>query len=165
MWVGTDGRGVFHFRSGKPIEHFTFESTGGALRSDHIFGVFVDPEKVVWFATDKGVCRYDSQAMRAENIATDPNANYVRALFRTSHGRLFAGTNSGLYTNDGEKKGWTEIPELGRRIILCGRRRQSRPSTRSYCQWPVRLVIIGMICSSHVCRCQVPSHKATVFVP
>lgn len=117
MWVGTDGRGAFHFQSGKLIEHLTFEGTGGALRSDHIFGVFVDPEEVVWFATDKGVCRYDPHAMRAENISGDPNANYVRTLFRTARGRLFAGTNAGLYVNDSTKKTWTETPELGRRIV------------------------------------------------
>ena len=118
IWVGTDGRGAFHFQGGgKPVEHFTFEGTGGALRSDHIFGVFVDPEEVVWFATDKGVCRYDPHAMRAENIADDPGANYVRALFRTSRGRLLAATNSGLYRNDAAKKTWLAIPEVGRRIV------------------------------------------------
>jgi signal transduction histidine kinase len=117
LWIGTDGRGAFRFQNGKLTEHFTFEGTGGALRSDHIFGVFIDPEEVVWFATDKGVCRYDPHAMRAENIASDASANYVRALFRTSRGRLLAGTNSGLYANDGTKKTWTEISELGRRNV------------------------------------------------
>lgn len=117
IWVGTDGRGAFRFQDGKPVEHFTFEGTGGALRSDHIFGVFVDPEEVVWFATDKGVCRYDPHAMRAENIADDPGANYVRALFRTSRGHLLAATNSGLYRNDASKKTWAAIPEVGRRIV------------------------------------------------
>jgi len=117
IWVGTDGRGAFRFQGGKPVEHFTFEGTGGALRSDHIFGVFVDPEEVVWFATDKGVCRYDPHAMRAENIADDPGANYVRGLFRTSRGRLLAATNSGLYLSDGAKKSWQPIPEVGRRIV------------------------------------------------
>jgi len=117
IWVATDGRGAFRFQGGKPVEHFTFEGTGGALRSDHIFGVFVDTEEVVWFATDKGVCRYDPHAMRAENIADDPGANYVRALFRTSRGALLAGTNSGLYRNDASKKTWLAIPEVGRRIV------------------------------------------------
>ena len=64
----TDGRGAFHFRDGKLIERFTFVGTGGALRSDHIYGVFVDAEEVVWFATDKGVCRYDPNAARTEAI-------------------------------------------------------------------------------------------------
>jgi signal transduction histidine kinase/ligand-binding sensor domain-containing protein len=116
LWVATDGRGAFHFAEGKPIEHFTFEGTGGALRSDHLFGVFVDPEEVVWFATDKGVCRYDPHAMRTEIISEDSSANYVRALFRTSRGLLLAGTNSGLYANEKEK--WHPIPEIGRRIVF-----------------------------------------------
>lgn len=118
LWVATDGHGAFHIDGGKSIEHFTFEGTGGALRSDHIFGVFVDPEEVVWFATDKGVCRYDPHAMRAENITDDPNTNFVRALWRTSRGRLFAGTNSGLFTFDADAKHWRAIPELGRRTIF-----------------------------------------------
>src|SRR5258708_7877902 len=117
VWVATDGRGAFHFADGKATEHFSFEGTGGALRSDHIFGVFIDPEEVVWFATDKGVCRYDSHAMRAENITDDPGTNYVRALWRTSRGRLLAGTNSGLYSFDPSSKHWRAIPDLGRRII------------------------------------------------
>jgi signal transduction histidine kinase len=118
VWVATDGRGAFHFEDQKPSEHFTFEGTGGALRSDHIFGVFIDPEEVVWFATDKGVCRYDPHAMRTESISEDPSANYVRALFRTSRGVLLAGTNSGLYRNDGAKNNWQAIPEVGRRIVF-----------------------------------------------
>src|SRR5712692_6721596 len=118
IWVATDGRGAFHFQGGKSIEHFTFEGTGGALRSDHIFGVFVDAEGVVWFATDKGVCRYDPHAMRPENISDDPGANFVRALWRTSRGRVLAGTNSGLYANEGSGKTWRAIPELGRRTIF-----------------------------------------------
>jgi signal transduction histidine kinase/ligand-binding sensor domain-containing protein len=118
IWVATDGRGAFHIESGKPIEHFTFEGTGGALRSDHIFGVFVDTEEVIWFATDKGVCRYDPHAMRAENVGNDPGTNYVRTLWRSSRGRLLAGTNSGLFAFDADVRHWRAIPELGRRIIF-----------------------------------------------
>jgi signal transduction histidine kinase/ligand-binding sensor domain-containing protein len=116
MWVATDGHGAVRLENGKPVEKFTFEGTGGALRSDHISGIFVDAEEVVWFATDKGVCRYDPNAMRAEPVSEDSNANYVRALLRSSHGRLFAGTNSGLYVNDSERK-WSAITEIGHRIV------------------------------------------------
>jgi len=118
LWVATDGRGAFHVLDRKSVEHFTFEGTGGALRSDHIFGVFVDAEEVVWFATDKGVCRYDPHAMRAETISDDPGTNYVRALWRTSRGRLLAATNSGLFTFDADTRHWHSIPELGRRTIF-----------------------------------------------
>ena len=117
VWVGTDGHGAFHLQNGKTIEHFTFEGTGGALRSDHVFGVFVDAEEVVWFATDKGVCRYDPHSTRTENISSDPGANYVRALWRAPKGLLLTGTNSGLYLNDESKKTWSAVAEIGRRIV------------------------------------------------
>jgi signal transduction histidine kinase/ligand-binding sensor domain-containing protein len=116
IWVATDGRGAFRLENGKPQERFSFQGTGGALRSDHVFAIFVDREQVVWFGTDKGVCRYDPNAMQAENVSADPGANYVRALLRTSHGRLLAGTNSGLFAYDAAKS-WRAVPELGRRII------------------------------------------------
>jgi signal transduction histidine kinase len=117
IWIATDGHGAFRFQDGKAVAHFTFVGTGGALRSDHVYSVFVDTEEVVWFATDKGVCRYDPHAARTETISADANANYVRALWRTSRGRLMAGTNSGLFVNDGAKKNWTEVSDLGRRIV------------------------------------------------
>jgi len=117
IWVATDGHGAFHFLNGKPIEHFTFEGTGGALRSDHVLAIFVDREEVVWFGTDKGVCRYDPHAMRAENISADTSANYVRALFRTPRGRLLAGTNSGLFVQGETARAWPALPDVGRRIV------------------------------------------------
>lgn len=117
VWIGTDGHGAFRLRDGKTIEHFTFEGTGGALRSDHIYGIFVDPQEVIWFATDKGVCRYDPHTMRTENVSSDPIANYVRALWRTSKGQVLAGTNSGLFEYDSETKSWRALADLGRRII------------------------------------------------
>jgi signal transduction histidine kinase/ligand-binding sensor domain-containing protein len=117
LWVATDGHGALHLLSGKVIEKFTFEGTGGALRSDHVFSVFVDAEEVIWFATDKGVCRYDPNAMRAESISeNDSNANYVRALLRTSRGHLLAGTNSGLFATDANNK-WSAVDQIGRRTV------------------------------------------------
>ena len=58
LWVGTTERGVYHFRGTTRLEHFTFENTAGGLRSNNIFTVFVDRENVVWFGTDRGVCRF-----------------------------------------------------------------------------------------------------------
>jgi signal transduction histidine kinase len=115
LWVATDGHGAFLFQNGKAVEHFTFEETGGALRSDHVYGVFVDAEQVVWFATDKGVCRYDPHTVRTETVSSDANANFVRALFAVN-GHLFAGTNAGLYTSQGNKT-WSRDPEIGTRVI------------------------------------------------
>src|SRR5205085_8395036 len=56
MWVGTDGRGVFRISKTK-TQRFTFDGTAGGLRSDHVYAIFVDREGVIWFGTDRGVCR------------------------------------------------------------------------------------------------------------
>jgi signal transduction histidine kinase len=55
--------------------------------------------------------------MQAQSISADLGANFVRALWRTSSGRLLAGTNSGLYAYESTTKNWRVLPELGRRII------------------------------------------------
>jgi len=117
IWVATDGHGAFLFQNGKAVEHFTFEETGGALRSDHVYGVFVDAEQVIWFATDKGVCRYDPHAVRTEAISSDSNANYVRALWLNAKGGALAGTNAGLYASETGEQTWFANPEIGRRTV------------------------------------------------
>jgi ligand-binding sensor domain-containing protein/two-component sensor histidine kinase len=114
MWVGTDGRGVFHYdaTSARLIERFTFEGTAGGLRSDHVYAIFVDREEVVWFGTDRGVCRYDPHAPRVENVSAQPESNFVRTLFQTKDGKLFAGTNRGLFIYDKQTQTWTPVPEV-----------------------------------------------------
>ena len=111
VWVGTDGRGVFHYdNAAHLIERFTFDGTAGGLRSDHVYSIFVDREEVVWFGTDRGVCRYDPHAPHVENVSAQPESNFVRTLFQTSNGKLLAGTNRGLFVYD--KNAWTPITEI-----------------------------------------------------
>ena len=113
MWVGTDGRGSFHYDTGaRLIERFTFEGTAGGLRSDHVYAIFVDREEVVWFGTDRGVCRYDPHAPRVENVSAVAESNFVRTLFQTSGGRLLSGTNRGLFIYDNKATAWRPVQEL-----------------------------------------------------
>ncbi len=95
MWVGTEGRGVFHFSSSRKITNFTFDGTAGGLRSDQIYAVYIDREDVVWFGTDRGVCRFDPNAPRVETVGDNAESNFIRTLHQTSDGRLLAGTNRG----------------------------------------------------------------------
>ena len=112
MWVGTDGRGAFHYgNNARLIERFTFEGTAGGLRSDHVYAVFVDREEVVWFGTDRGVCRYDPHAPRVENVSVEAESNFVRTLFQTSKGRLVAGTNRGLFLYDPTARAWRPVQD------------------------------------------------------
>jgi len=119
VWIGTDGSGVFRSSPSKKTQHFTFDGTAGGLRSDHVYSIFVDNEDVVWFGTDRGVCRYDGHAPRVEAIGDNPESNFVRALHQTASGQLLAGTNRGLFIYDNAISAWRPVPGLDRNIIYC----------------------------------------------
>ncbi|HEX5706346.1 MAG TPA: two-component regulator propeller domain-containing protein [Pyrinomonadaceae bacterium] len=117
LYAGTDGQGVFRLRGAERVERFTFASTAGGLRSDRVYAAFVDREGVAWFGTDRGVCRYDPRGLRVETVATEPEANFVRALARTSRGRLLAGTSRGLYVRARETPAWRLEETLERKTV------------------------------------------------
>ncbi len=117
VWVGTDGHGVFRFSGSGKAQRFTFEGTAGGLRSDHVYSIFVDREGVVWFGTDRGVCRFDPQAPRVESIGGSAESNFVRTLYQTSDGKVLAGTNRGLFVYDKAAQKWLTVTELARNII------------------------------------------------
>jgi signal transduction histidine kinase/ligand-binding sensor domain-containing protein len=117
MWVGSDGRGVFHFTSPKNVVRFTFDGTLGGLRSDHVYAIFVDREEVVWFGTDRGVSRFDPHAPRVESLSERAESNFVRALHETADGQLLAGTNRGLFVYDNAAAAWHPVNALSRNIV------------------------------------------------
>jgi len=116
MWVGTDGRGVFRISKTKN-QRFTFDGTAGGLRSDHVYAIFADREGVIWFGTDRGVCRYDPHAPRVESVGDNGDTNFIRSLYQASNGRSIAGSNRGLFVYDDETSTWNPVPSLGRNVI------------------------------------------------
>ncbi|HKG97762.1 MAG TPA: two-component regulator propeller domain-containing protein, partial [Pyrinomonadaceae bacterium] len=116
MWVGTDGRGVFRISKTK-VQRVTFDGTAGGLRSDHVYAIYVDREGVIWFGTDRGVCRYDPHAPRVESVGDNSETNFIRSLYQTIDGRTLAGTNRGLFLYDDKTSSWKPMAALGRNII------------------------------------------------
>lgn len=117
LWLGTDGKGVFRITPPNTLQRFTFDGTAGGLRSDHIYSIFVDREDVVWFGTDRGVSRYDPNALRAEVVGTSPENNFVRTIYESTSGKLFAGTNRGLFVYEPKSQSWQSVIQLGRNAI------------------------------------------------
>ena len=115
LWAGTDSQGVSRFRDGRRVEHFTFEGTAGGLRSNRVYALFIDREGVIWFGTDRGVCRYDPNGMRIETISESAESNFARALFRATDGTLWCGTNRGLFRRSSD--GWQPAEAIGNRIV------------------------------------------------
>lgn len=98
IWVGTESNGLFYFEGEKTPRHFTFQNTSGGLRSDTIYALFVDREQVIWIGTNRGVSRFDASSPTTQILSADEsNSNFVRTIFRANDGRIFAGTNRGLY--------------------------------------------------------------------
>ncbi|MDX2040088.1 MAG: two-component regulator propeller domain-containing protein [Acidobacteriota bacterium] len=121
LWVGTNRRGVFLLKpeadNAKLIEHLTFENTAGGLRSNQINAVFRDREGVVWFGTDRGVCRYDRESFRAATLSGDSQSNYVRELLQASSGELWCGTNRGLFRLASPESSGVAIGEIENRSV------------------------------------------------
>lgn len=97
VWVGTQINGLYRFRGEAEVGYFTFANTAGGLRSNTINALFTDREGVLWIGTPRGVCRYDASSPFIQTFAEDANVNFVRTLFRAGDGRIFAGTNRGLF--------------------------------------------------------------------
>jgi signal transduction histidine kinase/ligand-binding sensor domain-containing protein len=130
LWVGTNKQGVYlvkpdgpkgsEVNEAKQIEHLTFENTAGGLRSNQINAIFRDREGIVWFGTDRGVCRYDRDSFRAENVSDNPQSNFIRSLLHTStgsDGETYCGTNRGLFRlvrdeSGGSLGAWNGVTEL-----------------------------------------------------
>jgi signal transduction histidine kinase/ligand-binding sensor domain-containing protein len=117
LWAGTQGQGVFVFRDASTVEHFTFENSAGGLRSNNVFSIYIDREGVVWFGTDRGVCRYDPQSVRVETIAPHPESNFARVLYQSSDGLYWCGSNRGLFVRSATGKFWSEVKEFAGKTI------------------------------------------------
>ena len=126
LWVGSSAQGAyllkFENNDVKRLEHLTFNNTAGGLRSNRINTIFRDREGVVWFGSDRGVCRYDRSSFRASQVSGDRQSNYVRVALHTSTGETWLGTNRGLFkltTNDSATgaDSWAEVAELHGRSV------------------------------------------------
>ena len=117
VWAATDGHGVFIFSENKKPQRFTFDGTAGGLRSDHVYAIFQDREDIIWFGTDRGVCRFDPNAPRVEPVGTNAQANFVRVLFQAADGAVFAGTNQGLFVYSNSTATWNAVSNIPRTAI------------------------------------------------
>jgi signal transduction histidine kinase/ligand-binding sensor domain-containing protein len=115
LWVGTTERGAYVFKAKDEIAHYTFENSAGGLRSNRIYTVFVDREDVVWFGTDRGISRFDSSSPFNKVLSESSNSNFIRTLFQSTDGKIFAGTNRGLFTHENEN--WQEVSGFANNVI------------------------------------------------
>lgn len=119
IWVGTFAQGAFLLRNGQVIEHLTFENTGGGLRANRITALYRDREGIVWFGTERGVCRYDRESFRAARLSDKASSNFVHTMLQSTNGAMWCGTDRGLFQLAGgaDLGPWFELPEMQGRAI------------------------------------------------
>lgn len=115
LWAGTERNGLFHIVESKLKKIYTFENTSGGLRSDTVYTLFTDREGVVWIGTNRGVSRFDGQGPFQQTVSDSPNGNFIRILFRAADGKIYAGSNRGLFVKAGEK--WIPVSSHGNKPI------------------------------------------------
>ena len=115
LWVGTKNNGLFYLRSGQVVKNYTFANTAGGLRSNRIFTVFVDREKTIWIGTDRGISRYDAASPFNQSFSEDAASNIVRTLYKAKDGKVFAGTNHGLFVFENDS--WTEAERFSQKTV------------------------------------------------
>lgn len=119
IWVGTMERGAFHYRQDQELGHMTFENTSGGLQSNQVYTIFADREGVIWFGTDRGVCRYDPASPHAEKLTDDAQYNFVRVIAESKDGKLWCGSNKGLFFKDTMALNWQAVSAFTDKRIYC----------------------------------------------
>lgn len=116
VWAGSERSGLFHIANAKLKKTYTFENTSGGLRSDTIYALFTDREGVVWIGTNRGVSRFDRLGPMQQTVSDSSNGNFIRTLYKASDGRIYAGSNRGLFAKRDDK--WEPIADYGNRPIF-----------------------------------------------
>ena len=93
LWVGTDGRGLFHLGPGAATEHYT---TANGLTNNFVRGVIETRNGDLWIATDEGVSRLSHGVFRGFRVQDGLVYFSVRALLEDRAGDLWIGTDRGL---------------------------------------------------------------------
>jgi len=93
LWIGTDGRGLFHLGPNAATEQYT---TANGLTNNFVRGVIESRNGDLWIATDEGVSRLSHGVFR--NFLVQDGLAYfsVRMLLEDREGDLWIGTDRGL---------------------------------------------------------------------
>ena len=112
FWFGTNNYGVAHF-NGDSISYFSVEQ---GFEGGQITGITEDLEKNIWFATDRGVVKYDwSTTENGEKLFINhPVEKYLRtrcwSILSDSKGNIWAGTEEGVFHFNGRNWKSFELP-------------------------------------------------------
>ncbi|MBX7219406.1 MAG: hypothetical protein K1Y36_05635 [Blastocatellia bacterium] len=97
LWVGHYG-GLAYFEDGKlrPFDHPAFTALPRELQAAVYVAITEDRQRNLWFATNKGVLKYDGNRFEVLTRADGLPDNDIKVLHHDRLGRLWVGTYGGL---------------------------------------------------------------------
>lgn len=111
-WIGTFKNGlnrtkIIHGKVDEKFEHFISDiNDPNGITSDIIMDIYEDKNKFMWFATYKGLNKYDPKRHKFTSYQNDPkdnssiSSNGVLSIYEDSRGIFWVGTYSGLNIMD-----------------------------------------------------------------
>lgn len=99
IWTGTYGDGIYFYNEKTGAKgHFTFLANNQGLPANLINSIFVDSKKQLWFATEGGLCRYDSISKKVIPLAAEDGfpASVTSSILEDGKHNLWVSTTRGL---------------------------------------------------------------------
>lgn len=96
LWIGTTG-GLVRF-DGSRFVHFLQPQHRVALTNDSTFCILVARDGSLWLGTEgEGLLHFQNGVLRAYTAADGLTDGFVRSVVEDSHGRIWVGTDNGLF--------------------------------------------------------------------
>ncbi|HPR31330.1 MAG TPA: two-component regulator propeller domain-containing protein [Prolixibacteraceae bacterium] len=110
MWISVEAMGVCKYDGQKFTSFVNDPNDPNSLSSNFVNQIIEDPEGELWFATDKGLSRFDQERIRFDqyhhmdgDTGSLPN-DICNTLFIDSQNRMWVGTRNGLSVFQPEKR-------------------------------------------------------------
>lgn len=108
MWIGTNGAGLYKYDG---LNYIAFENNwknSNSINSDFVHSLFIDSYKRIWVGTNQGLCLYNRDLNKFQNInlskTTAKDFRYgitVRSILEDNLGNLYIATQkNGLFKID-----------------------------------------------------------------
>ncbi|MEE9373146.1 MAG: two-component regulator propeller domain-containing protein [Saprospiraceae bacterium] len=108
IWIGTRSKGVHKLnpRSGTLKSYSTDSLWSTNLSNKHIYNIYEDHFRHIWFCTANGLYRFDSKKNELQEFLHDPNNinsisdSWIWTVAEDSQHNIWVGTNNGLNLYD-----------------------------------------------------------------